>query len=636
MNINNGNFSDYLTSSESQIRRAGGDKKKSNDDIRRGKWTDEEERYARKLIEAFNAGLLRISGKDVSSGLTLRAFLAEKLCCDPMRITKKFSGDFSLGKRSYQYTDTTIPHHIIENVKKELEIYELQFREKDDEIKREKYNREMTEKNKLNPVIDFNQIISSPAIDAMVMQTFSVKKTNVEAADKIENNSIISAIAKQQQLLQQHHQQNGSQFLQSQNDHYNNTPIPAASLSILKTSTDGPEVNTKEEVVSAVIGSANHLITSHPSIPCDSFLQTGNKYLQKDFMVSQSYKQADQYLPLTAQNQTMSMQVQQHQQHPLPLPHLPFTASMPVKVMHSTSPMEEETNTSSDNLKENNNQNNSNNHKINPNTTATTTNNNHNIAISSVNNINTSIGSHSPSNYITTSSVISMSNLATMPSFRFSSSSSLVDFYSSGFNFSCSSLNGYGLPVDNDEEDGDANLNNLAKSMNRSASLQDIAVSGNEDGGNTSTSGASGHSSSSNVGASTSSSMYIQALSHSRMKRNRSYNGNERDWRKLRRNASASLLIKIEGSEDSSKLRGMRKSYSCSFILSDMEQRVKGVNQSAASMIRSRSHCFSNGNAHAIDSLANSGRPLETIFANRMESDDPWSSKNDLSAAICI
>lgn len=41
---------------------------------RKGKWIDEEGVYTKKLIEAFNAGLLKIP-----SGTTLRSFLAEQL-----------------------------------------------------------------------------------------------------------------------------------------------------------------------------------------------------------------------------------------------------------------------------------------------------------------------------------------------------------------------------------------------------------------------------------------------------------------------------------------------------------------------------------------------------------------------------
>jgi hypothetical protein len=41
---------------------------------RKGKWTEEEEMYTKKLIDAFNSGYLKIA-----SGTTLRSFLAERL-----------------------------------------------------------------------------------------------------------------------------------------------------------------------------------------------------------------------------------------------------------------------------------------------------------------------------------------------------------------------------------------------------------------------------------------------------------------------------------------------------------------------------------------------------------------------------
>ena len=41
---------------------------------RRGKWIEEEEAYTKKLMSAFQSGLL-----DLSNGTTLRSFLSEKL-----------------------------------------------------------------------------------------------------------------------------------------------------------------------------------------------------------------------------------------------------------------------------------------------------------------------------------------------------------------------------------------------------------------------------------------------------------------------------------------------------------------------------------------------------------------------------
>jgi len=66
-------------------------------EIRRGKWTPEEEAYANRLIEEFKAGLLPIA-----EGTTLRTFLSKVLHCDPMRISKKFVGSNCIGKQVYR------------------------------------------------------------------------------------------------------------------------------------------------------------------------------------------------------------------------------------------------------------------------------------------------------------------------------------------------------------------------------------------------------------------------------------------------------------------------------------------------------------------------------------------------------
>ena len=58
--------------------------------LRRGKWTQEEEAYVERVIRDFNGGLL-----DAAPGTPVcwRSYLSDKLNCDPMRITKKFTGD---------------------------------------------------------------------------------------------------------------------------------------------------------------------------------------------------------------------------------------------------------------------------------------------------------------------------------------------------------------------------------------------------------------------------------------------------------------------------------------------------------------------------------------------------------------
>uniref|UniRef100_M4BUK9 Uncharacterized protein n=2 Tax=Hyaloperonospora arabidopsidis (strain Emoy2) TaxID=559515 RepID=M4BUK9_HYAAE len=55
---------------------------------RTGSWSYEEEVYAAALIDYFFKGVLRIA-----EGTTLRAFLSLRLCCNPMRISKKLASE---------------------------------------------------------------------------------------------------------------------------------------------------------------------------------------------------------------------------------------------------------------------------------------------------------------------------------------------------------------------------------------------------------------------------------------------------------------------------------------------------------------------------------------------------------------
>ena len=71
-------------------------KSKTGMALRRGKWTMEEEAYVARVINDFNSGFL-----NAPAGTTLRSYLSEKLQCDPMRITKKFTGDACIGKRVF-------------------------------------------------------------------------------------------------------------------------------------------------------------------------------------------------------------------------------------------------------------------------------------------------------------------------------------------------------------------------------------------------------------------------------------------------------------------------------------------------------------------------------------------------------
>lgn len=84
----------------------------------------EEEEYTSRIIQHFSTGLLTLP-----EGATLRSYLADKLNCDPMRITKKFTGACCLGRRVYHLRDRprASPGEI-EMVKAELDHLEQRFR----------------------------------------------------------------------------------------------------------------------------------------------------------------------------------------------------------------------------------------------------------------------------------------------------------------------------------------------------------------------------------------------------------------------------------------------------------------------------------------------------------------------------
>jgi len=77
--------------------------------LRSGKWTEAEETYANRLVKDFNLGAL----PDCKPGVTLRAYLARKLHCSPMRISKKYAGN-NVGKAIYLGKGTpSLPMHTV-------------------------------------------------------------------------------------------------------------------------------------------------------------------------------------------------------------------------------------------------------------------------------------------------------------------------------------------------------------------------------------------------------------------------------------------------------------------------------------------------------------------------------------------
>jgi hypothetical protein len=132
---------------------------KKREGSRKGKWTPEEEKFANKIIEVFNAGLLKLEENE--KGTTLRAYLAAKLDCDPMRITKKYTGASCLGKRVYHFDPKGLSIQEAETARRELEILERQYRSKLDNLHRKKSSDGSNS-------VENNTIISTPAIDALV------------------------------------------------------------------------------------------------------------------------------------------------------------------------------------------------------------------------------------------------------------------------------------------------------------------------------------------------------------------------------------------------------------------------------------------------------------------------------------
>lgn len=89
--------------------------------LRRGKWGEAEEQYAEAIVAAFRRGILC----DANEGCTLRSYLAKKLACAPMRISKKYPGG-SVGKMVYkkgQFSENELSLAM-----KHIEFMELRFK----------------------------------------------------------------------------------------------------------------------------------------------------------------------------------------------------------------------------------------------------------------------------------------------------------------------------------------------------------------------------------------------------------------------------------------------------------------------------------------------------------------------------
>ncbi|CAH0474049.1 unnamed protein product [Peronospora belbahrii] len=107
-------------------------KSKARPGLRKGKWTEEESRYATQLTHYFKEGLLPLE-----RGTMLRLYLSQKLNCEPMRITKKFTGGECIGKQVFRPCSAT-PETRVKIMQAQLELVTLEAAF----IKRIKENRE--------------------------------------------------------------------------------------------------------------------------------------------------------------------------------------------------------------------------------------------------------------------------------------------------------------------------------------------------------------------------------------------------------------------------------------------------------------------------------------------------------------
>ncbi|RLN82380.1 hypothetical protein BBJ28_00010572 [Nothophytophthora sp. Chile5] len=95
-------------------------KSKARPGLRKGKWTEEESRYAAQLTNYFKEGLLPLE-----RGTMLRLYLSQKLNCEPMRITKKFTGGECIGKQVFRPCSPT-PEARVRLMQAQLELVALE------------------------------------------------------------------------------------------------------------------------------------------------------------------------------------------------------------------------------------------------------------------------------------------------------------------------------------------------------------------------------------------------------------------------------------------------------------------------------------------------------------------------------
>ena len=98
-------------------------KSKCSPGLRSGKWTPEEEAFTNMIIYYFKRGLL-----DVEDGTSLRWYLAKRLNCEAMRVTKKLKGNSSIGKQIFRAIENNSANRqAIRRAREELSVVEARF-----------------------------------------------------------------------------------------------------------------------------------------------------------------------------------------------------------------------------------------------------------------------------------------------------------------------------------------------------------------------------------------------------------------------------------------------------------------------------------------------------------------------------
>lgn len=121
---NNGNISSTSSTNSSNARREKrSTKSKCSPGLRSGKWTPEEESFTNMIIHYFKRGLLHIE-----DGTSLRWYLAKRLNCEAMRVTKKLKGNSSIGKQIFRALENSEENRsAIERAAQELAVVENLF-----------------------------------------------------------------------------------------------------------------------------------------------------------------------------------------------------------------------------------------------------------------------------------------------------------------------------------------------------------------------------------------------------------------------------------------------------------------------------------------------------------------------------